>query len=145
MSDEFSKEFFPTYHATVFEALGDDAQGYAAKIGAMLAHKWLEKLNALPKDGEEFKKAVEEYMSGPFRFADIARMTFGEDGTASLYVKGCDICKGNDILRSMGKKGCCPISHMVKSSMGRTIKDRVELTGIEKPGPVGECYLRYKL
>jgi len=91
MSREFSKEFFATYHAAVFEALGEDAAKYNAKIGAILATSWQKKLGELPVDRAEFKKAMEAYMSGTFRFSDIARFEFNDDGTACLYVKGCDI------------------------------------------------------
>ncbi|MBF8251421.1 MAG: hypothetical protein HW382_1049 [Deltaproteobacteria bacterium] len=145
MSHDFSKEFFAEYHAAVFEAVGDDAAKYNAKIGILLASHCMKKLESLPKDSAEFKKAIEAYMSDPFRFSDIAEMTFNDDGTASLYVKGCDICPGNEILREKIGKGYCPISHMVKSAMGRTLKKKVELLGSDKPGPVGECYLKYKL
>ena len=48
-------------------------------------------------------------------------------------------------MRSSGKKGSCPISQMLKSAMGKALKTGVELTGSEKPGPVGECYLKYKI
>ena len=145
MSHDFSKEFFAEYHAVVFDALGDDAAKYNAKIGILLASRCMKKLESLPKDSTEFKKAIEAYMSGPFRFSDIAEMTINDDGTASLYVKGCDICPGNEILREKIGKGYCPISHMVKSAMGRSLKKKVELVGSDKPGPVGECYLKYKL
>lgn len=36
----------------------------------------------------------------------------GEDA-ASLHVKGCDICTGNEILRKSGSSGSCPVSQMV--------------------------------
>ncbi len=84
-------------------------------------------------------------MSGPFRFADIAQMSFDGGGGATLYVSGCDICRGNEILRSSGKSGSCPISQMLKSAMGKALKKGVELTGSVKPGPVGECYLNYRI
>ena len=145
MSHDFSKEFFATYHAAVFEALGEDAARYNAKIGSILASAWHKGLKELPADPNGFKKAIEGYMSGPFKFSDISRLEFNDDCTASLYVKGCDICSGNEILRNSGKKGSCPISQMVKSAMGRTLKKEIELTGSEKPGPVGECYLKYKI
>lgn len=145
MSHDFSKEFFAAYHAAVFEALGEDAVKYNAKIGAVLANAWQKRLQELPADSAGFKEAIEAYMSGPFRFSDIARFEFNDDGTAYLYVKGCDICNGNELLRSSGKKGSCPISQMVKSAMGKALKTGVELTGSEKPGPVGECYLKYKI
>lgn len=145
MTHDFSKEFFAAYHASVFEALGEDAPKYNAKIGSLLANRWIKRLESLPADSAEFKKAIEAYMQGPFSFADIAEMTFKEDGTAQLYVKGCDICQGNELLRNEGGKGYCPISQMLKSAMGKALKKRVELTGSEKPGPVGECYLKYKV
>lgn len=145
MERDLSKEFFAAYHAAVFEALGEDAAKYNAKIGAILANAWQRRLKELPADPAGFKKAVEAYMSGPFRFSDIARFEFNDDGTAYLYVKGCDICNGNEILRNSGRKGSCPISQMVKSAMGKAFKKNIELTGSDKPGPVGECYLRYKI
>ncbi len=145
MSHDFSKEFFATYHAAVIEALGEDAARYNARIGSILASAWQKKLGELPSDPAEFKKSIEAYMSVPFRFSDIARFEFNDDGTACLYVKGCDICHGNELLRASGKKGSCPISQMVKSAMGKALKTGVELTGSEKPGPVGECYLKYKI
>lgn len=141
---DFSKEFFAAYHASVFEALGDDAPVYNAKIGSLLANRWLKTLEGLPEGKAGFKEAVEAWMSGPFRFSDIAELSFG-DGTATLYVKGCDICAGNEALRQGGGKGYCPISQLLKSAMGRGLKTHVELTGSEKPGPVGECYLKYKV
>jgi hypothetical protein len=145
MSHEFSKEFFAEYHATVFQALGGKASDYNVKIGSLLATRWLKRLQELPGGTDDFKNAIEAFFSGPFRFSDIAEMTFNDDGTAHLYVKGCDICPGNEILRNNGGQGCCPISHMVKSSLGRTLKKKVEISGVEKPGPVGECHLKYRL
>ncbi len=145
MSHDFSKEFFAEYHSAVFESLGKDADRYNAKIGSLLATRWFKRLEESPKDSAEFRNAIEAFFSGPFRFSNVVQMTFNEDGTAYLYVKGCDICPGNEILRGMGAKGCCPISNMVKSAMGRTLKKKVELLGVEKPGPVGECYLKYRL
>jgi hypothetical protein len=141
---DFSKEFFAAYHAAVFETLGDEAPKMNAKIGSLLANAWLKRLSGLPAGAPEFKKAIEEWMSGPFRFADISDLTFKDNG-ATLYVKGCDICQGNELLRKGGGKGYCPISQFLKSAMGKGLKKGVELTGSEKPGPVGECYLHYKL
>ena len=141
---DFSKEFFAAYHAAVFGALGDEAPKMNAKIGSLLATAWLKRLSELPSGTAEFKKALEEWMSGPFKFADISDLTFNDNG-ATLYVKGCDICQGNELLRKGGGKGFCPISQLVKSAMGKGLKKSVELTGSEKPGPVGECYLHYKI
>jgi len=145
MSENFSKELLAIYHAAVFEALGDDALKYNAKIGVLLANAWAKKMSELPHGQEEFKKAIEEFFKGEFRFADIAELTFTPDGAASLYVKGCGVCSGNEILRNKGKKGFCPISQMLKSAMGKSLKGNVELIGSDKPGPVGECYLRYNV
>lgn len=144
MPRDFSKEFFATYHAVVMEALGKDASKYNARIGILLANHWLKRIQTIPANAAEFKEALEAYLSGPFRFSDVAEMTFNGDGTAFLYVKGCDICPGNEILRKNGDEGHCPISQMVKSAIGKSLKKRVELTGSEKPGPVGECYLKYR-
>src|SRR5574340_704816 len=110
MTHDFSKEFFAAYHAAVVEALGADAAQYNAKIGSLLANAWIKRLSGLPADSAEFKKAMEAYMSGPFRFSDIADLTFDGKGGASLYVKGCDICKGHrrphaETPRGIGGRG----------------------------------------
>ncbi len=144
MPRDFSKEFFAAYHAAVFGSLGPDAAKYAAKTGSALASAWLKGLGALPSDSDEFKKALEDWFKGDFRFADETELSI-KNGKAVLHVAGCDICPGNEILRNSGKNGCCPISQMVKSAMGRALKANVELTGSEKPGPVGECYLKYNI
>lgn len=141
---DLSKEFFAAYHAAVFEALGPKAPGFNARLGVILAGRWLDSLDSAPSESGEFKEALEEYFKGPFEFADTAEMSFSEGG-ASLYVNGCDICPGNELLRSSGGQGYCPISQMLKSAMARAMKKNVELTGSEKPGPVGECRLNYKL
>lgn len=145
MSHDFSKEFFADYHAAVFEALGDDAARYNAKIGSILASRWLGRLEALPREREGFKKAMEGYLSGPFRFSETAELSFSDDGAVHLHVTGCDICPGNDILRGLDKKGSCPVSQMLKSALGRSLGDKVEFTGSDKPGPTGECFLRYRI
>lgn len=145
MSHDFSKEFFAEYHAAVFEALGDDAARYNARIGSILAARWLKRVEDTPREQEGFRKAMEEYLQGPFRFSETARLHFGDDGSVHLHVTGCDICPGNDILRGMDKKGQCPISQMLKSALGRSIGGKVEFTGSEKPGPAGECFLRYQV
>lgn len=145
MPHDLSKEFFALYHAAVFDALGEDAPKYNAKIGALLASTWLKKLNERPSGHDGLKEALEAYFSGPFRFADLAEMTFSPGGEASIHIKGCDICNGNEILRNSGKRGSCPVSQMIKSAMGKTLKGNVELSGSEKPGPVGECYLKYRV
>lgn len=144
MPHDFSKEFFAAYHAAVFDSLGPDAAKYNARIGSLLASAWLKRLGKLPSCSDGFKKALEAWFSGPFRFSDTTELSI-KDGKAVLYVAGCDICRGNEILRNSGKKGCCPISQMVKSAMARALKAGVELTDSEKPGPVGECFLKYNI
>jgi hypothetical protein len=145
MSRELSKEFFAAYHAAFFEALGEEAQKGNVKTGIALAGRWLKSLKEPPDTPEKFKAALEKEFSGRFGFADLAEITFDPDGTVRLHIKGCDICPGNELLRGAGAKGCCPVCHMVKSAMGRALGKRVELTGSEKPGPVGECVLTYKV
>lgn len=145
MPHDLSREFFALYHAAVFESLGEDAPKYNARIGAILANSWLKRLKEHPSGDEGFKEALEAYFRESFSFADLAEMTFSSGGEASIHIKGCDICHGNEILRNSGKKGSCPISQLIKSAMGKTLKRNVELTGSEKPGSIGECYLKYRI
>ncbi len=145
MQEEMFKEFFAAYHSAVFEALGKDAPKYNARIGALLSRNWLERIEKAPSNASEFKEALETWLKGDLRFSEAAEMLFNGDGTALLHIKGCVICAGNEILRNNGGDGYCPISQMVKSSMGRALKKNVELTGSVKPGPVGECCLKYKI
>ncbi|OGS64059.1 MAG: hypothetical protein A3J79_14855 [Elusimicrobia bacterium RIFOXYB2_FULL_62_6] len=145
MPRELSKEFFAAYHAALFEAQGEEAAKNTVKAGIALAGRWLKSLAERPDTPEKFKAALEKEFKERFGFADLAEITFEADGTARLHLKGCDICPGNELLRAAGAKGCCPICHMVKSALGRSLGKRVELTGSQKPGPVGECVLEYKI
>lgn len=145
MSRELSKEFFAAYHAALFGALGEEAQKAGVKTGIALAGRWLKSLKEPPDTPEKFKAALEREFTGRYGFADLAELAFADDGVVRLHIKGCDVCPGNELLRGEGVKGCCPICHMVKSAMGRALGKRVELTGSEKPGPVGECVLAYKV
>jgi len=144
MSNDNAREFVSLYHAAVIEAIGKDADTINVKIGIHLANHFLKQIGKMPESEIEFKEAIETFFKRMFPFAEIAQMTFNQDGTAVLYVKGCMICHGNSILRSQGGKGYCPVCHLVKSSLAKGLKKRIELTGTEKPGPVGECFLKYK-
>ncbi|MBI5970204.1 MAG: hypothetical protein HY884_03530 [Deltaproteobacteria bacterium] len=139
-----TKDFFAAYHSAMFELLAEDAIEYNAKLGILIASRWIKGLKHPPSNASEFKDSLGAFFNGQFKFADSAAMTFAADGTAAVQVEGCAICPGNEILKKSGKSGYCPICHMVKFAAYKTIKMNIELTEIVRPGPVGECRLRYK-
>lgn len=145
MQNKDVRDFFAAYHAAVFSALDkDDIPRVNAMVGSILASTWLKTLERSPANEDEFKESLEGSMTKELKFSDTAELSFGPDGAAALEVTGCVLCHGNDLLRSKGASGVCPVSQFVKSAMGRSLKKDVELAGVEKPGPVGECRLNYK-
>jgi len=139
-----TKDFFATYHSAIFELLAEDAIKYNAKLGTLIASRWIKGLKHPPSNASEFKESLGAFFNGPFKFADSVEITFDASGAAAIHVEGCAICPGNEILKKSGKSGYCPICHMVKFAAYKTIKMNLELTEIERPGPVGECMLKYK-
>src|SRR3990172_3617601 len=97
VSHDFSRVFFNMYHASVFDALGENAEKYNARIGAILANAWHKRVDS-SADPAESKKAKESYTVEPFSFSDIVRFEFTDEGTVYLYAKNCVSCIDNEQL-----------------------------------------------
>lgn len=139
-----SKDFFASYHSAIFELLAEDAIKYNAKLGTLIASRWIQGLKHPPANTSEFKESLGAFFSGQFKFADSVSIAFGTSDAATIHVEGCAICPGNEVLKKSGKSAYCPICHMVKFAAYKTMKINMELTEIVRPGPVGECRLKYK-
>jgi hypothetical protein len=138
-----SLNFFKQYHSTVIKALGDDAKKVNAKVGSIMADNWADKAGAL-NNNAEFAKSFENYLKNQLEFAKHVKVDC-DDKNYTLDIKGCAICHGNEMLRKEGVATACPIMQAAKYAAVKKLGKDVITKGVEKPGPVGECIMRFEL
>ncbi len=138
-----SLNFFKQYHSTVIKALGDDAKKVNAKVGSIMADNWAEKAGTI-NNHAEFAKSFESYLKNQLEFAKHVKVDC-DDKNYTLDIKGCSICHGNEMLRKEGVATACPIMQAAKYAAVKKLGKDVITKGVEKPGPVGECIMRFEL
>lgn len=138
-----SLKFFKQYHSTMIKALGDDAKKVNAKVGSIMADNWADKAGTI-NNNAEFAKSFENYLKNQLEFAKHVKVDC-DDKNYTLDIKGCSICHGNEILRKEGVATACPIMQAAKYAAVRKLGKDVITKGVEKPGPVGECIMRFEL
>lgn len=138
-----SLNFFKQYHSTVIKALGEDAKKVNAKVGSIFADNWAEKAGDL-KSNDEFAKSFEDYLKKDLEFAKHVKVNCDENNY-TLDIKGCAICHGNEILRREGMATACPIVQAAKYAAVKKIGRNVITRGVDKPGMVGECTIKFEL
>jgi hypothetical protein len=138
-----SLNFFKQYHSTVIKALGEDAKKVNAKVGSILADTWAEKAGDI-KNNNEFAKSFENYLKNELEFAKQVKINCDEKNYC-LDIKGCAICHGNEILRKEGMAIACPIVQAAKYAAVKKIGRNVITKGVDKPGTVGECTIKFEL
>ena len=138
-----SLNFFKQYHSTVIKALGEDAKKVNARVGSIFADNWADKAGNL-KNNDEFAKSFENYLKDELEFARDVKINCDEKNY-SLNIKGCAICHGNEILRKEGMATSCPIVQAAKYAAVKKIGRNVITKGVDKPGTVGECFIKFEL
>lgn len=139
-----SLNFFKQYHSNIIKALGDDAKKVNAKVGSIIADQWLAKEHENLEDTEVFKAELEDYLLNDLEFArEVHVDTDGKN--LDITVNGCAICHGNEILRQEGMATACPIVQASKYSVVKGMKKNVVMKGVDKPGVVGDCIIRFEL
>ena len=138
-----SLNFFKQYHSTVIKALGEDAKKVNAKVGSIFADNWADNAGNF-NDNAEFARSFESYLKNQLEFAKDVRVNCDEKNY-TLDIKGCAICHGNEMLRKEGMATACPIMQAAKYAAVRKLGKDVITKGVEKPGPVGECIMRFEL
>ena len=139
-----SLNFFKQYHRNIVKALGDDAKKTNAKVGSIMADQWLSKEHGDIKDPQVFSKDFEDYLLNDLEFAKEVNVS--TDGNElDITVKGCAICHGNELLRQEGMASACPIVQTSKYAIVKGMKKNVTMKGVDKPGVVGDCIIRYEL
>ena len=98
-------DFFKQYHSTVIKALGEDAKKVNAKIGSIMADRWIDNTGKF-NNNAEFVQSFEDYLK-ELQFADYVKVNCDEKNYI-LDIKGCVICHGNEILRKEGIATACP-------------------------------------
>jgi hypothetical protein len=138
-----SLNFFKQYHSTVIKALGEDAKKVNAKVGSIFADNWADNAGHF-KDNNEFAKSFEDYLKNQLEFAKLVKVNC-DDKNYTLEIKGCAICHGNEILRKEGMATACPIVQAAKYAAVKKIGRNVITKGVDKPGIVGECVIKFEL
>jgi hypothetical protein len=138
MSTNFLKE----YHSTVVKAAGENAKNLNTKMGIIMANKWVDN-TAKFDNNKEFGDFFERYLK-ELEFAENVNVHCDEQNY-TISINGCAICHGNEILRQEGIGTVCPIVQTAKYAMVKKMGRNVVIKGIDKPGPVGECTIRFEL
>lgn len=141
-----SLNFFKQYHSTVIKALGEDAKKVNAKMGSIFADNWADKAGKAGnvENNDEFAKSFEDYLKNDLEFAEYVKINCDEKNY-TLDIKGCAICHGNEILRKEGMATACPIVQAAKYAAVKKIGRNVITKGVDKPGTVGECTIKFEL
>lgn len=140
---EIEREFFKRYHRAVVKANAKDIEKIKARIGS----EWAEEFRAITGrelQGEEFNRALEDYLVNELRFCEEARVK-GEGDGLSIEVKGCHICHGNELLKAEGQPALCPIVPTGLFSVSRVAGRKANLREVRKRGVVGECEICYEV
>ena len=137
-----SKNFLKEYHSTVVKAAGEHAKKLNTKMSIILANNWVDHTGEFDNN-KEFGDFFESYLR-ELEFAENVNVDCDEKNYV-IDIKGCAICHGNEILRQEGIGTACPIVQTAKYAMVKKMRKNVVIKGIDKPGPVGECVIRFEL
>lgn len=137
-----SLNFFSQYHSTVIKALGEDAKKVNAKIGSIIADRWID-ITGKFNNNVEFAQSFENYLKD-LEFANYVKINCDEKNYV-IDIKGCAICHGNEILRKEGIATACPIIQTAKYAAAKKIGRNIITKGVDKPGIVGECTIMFEL
>jgi len=141
--DEMDREFFKKYHSAVVRSNAKDVEKLKARIGSQWAEEF-RRNTGTKLEGDEFKRALEDYLLKELRFCDHV-VVKGEDDDLSIEVKGCHICHANEALKNEGEPALCPIVPTGLFSISRVGGRKASLDEVCKNGVVGECEINYKL
>ncbi len=139
-----SLDFFKQYHSSIIKALGDDAKKVNAKVGSLIADKWLAQEHGNLNDPQVFQQELEDFLLNELEFAKEVKVSI-DGNNLDITVKGCAICHGNEILRLEGLQTACPIVQTSKYAVVKGLNKNVLMKGVDKPGVVGECVIRFEL
>lgn len=136
------QNFLKQYHAAMIKALGEDAKKINAKVGSIMADSWADKAGKT-NNAAEFAQSFENYLKDVLEFADHVKVKC-DDKNYTLDIKGCIICHGNEILRKEGVATACPIVQAAKYAAVKKLGKNLITKGVDKPGIVGECTIKYE-
>lgn len=134
--------FIKQYHFAVIKALGEDAKKVNAKVGAIIADNWANNAGKITTDAE-FAQSFEDYLKNNLEFATHVKIDCDRKNY-SLNIKGCAICHGNELLRKEGMASACPVVQAAKYAALKKLGRNVITKGVDKPGVVGECTIKFE-
>ncbi len=137
-----SRNFIKQYHSAVIKALGEDAKKVNARVGSIIADSWADNAGKFDSNAG-FAGSFEDYLL-KLEFAEHVKVDCDEKNY-TLDIRGCAICQGNEILRKEGIATACPIVQAAKYAAVKKIGRNVITKGVDKPGTVGTCTIRFEL
>jgi hypothetical protein len=137
-------EFTKRYHKAFVEAVGSDVEKAKSRIASSWVKGWQEGLGHKIEDPEEFRSRFQDYLDNELSFADVSDVTIG-DSSLEINVENCALCPGNDLLKKEGKEALCPLVPTGLFALSRVHDKKASLEGVEKPGRVGYCKIKYKV
>lgn len=140
---EVDREFVKKYHRAVVKSLAGDLEKVKSRIGSQWAEDFKRKA-ATRLEGEDFRRALEEYLRDDLRFSEQVKVE-GNGDDLRVEVRGCHICHGNEELRREGAPTLCPIIPTGLFSISRVSGKKATLREVRKNGVVGECEIHYGL
>ncbi|MDI6874005.1 hypothetical protein [Candidatus Solincola sp.] len=140
---EVDREFVKKYHRAVVKSLSGDLEKVKSRIGSEWAEDFKKKVGT-GLEGEDFRRAFEDYLRDELRFGEQVRVE-GEDEGLRIEVRGCHICHGNEELRREGAPTLCPIIPTGLFSISRVGGRKASLREVRKSGVVGECDILYEI
>lgn len=138
---EVEREFFKRYHRAVVKANAKDLEKVKARIGSQWAEEFRSRTGTR-LEGEEFNRALEDYLVNELRFCEEAHVS-GSGDDLSIEIRGCHICHGNELLKAEGHPALCPIVPTGLFSISRVSGRKAGLREVRKNGAVGECEICY--
>ncbi|WP_287155803.1 hypothetical protein [Candidatus Solincola tengchongensis] len=140
---EVDREFLKKYHRAVVKSLSGELEKVKSRIGSQWAEDFRKKTGAR-LEGEEFRRALEEYLHDDLRFSEDVKVQAGGD-ELKVEVRGCHICHGNEELRREGAPTLCPIIPTGLFCISRVAGRKASLREVRKNGVVGECDIHYSM
>jgi hypothetical protein len=140
---EKADQFVKKYHTAIVMSSKDRVENLKARIASEWVKDWEAELGGPILDEEEFRQKFQEFLQ-ELGFAGSANVSI-EGEELRIQVEQCSICHGNEVLRSRGEPTLCPILSTGLLSISRVLKRKAVLLGVDKPGPVGFCTIKYRL
>jgi hypothetical protein len=143
MAELMDRELLKRYHCAVVRSNRESLEKLKARMGSQWAGELRGKVG-IKGEPREFCRSLEGFLRDDLRLCEKAEVAAGEEELA-VSIKGCHICHANEELRREGSPTMCPVIPTGLQAISKVHGRKATLEGVDKPGPVGECTIKYRL